>query len=157
MFYSKGFSVEVWFQAQMENLRLVDYTPIALATVIRVVRQHLPSKAVTGESYINNPKSVDEWMDKILKIDIILRVEQADGTIQRVAVDVSANASKARSKFDEIRQSNFGTARRELRLDRHWVVLVNEQKLPSPDDLTDAIYEVVDSDQKCVIIDLWEA
>ncbi len=156
-FFSSGSGIEIWFEAQMENLRLVDYTPVALATVFRVVRQYLPSKTRTAEEFIDNPESVDELLDKVLKIDIILRVEQADGTIQRVAVDVSGNASKAQSKFDEIMQSNFWAARRALCLDRHWIVLVNERKLPSPDDLTDAIYEAVDSNQKCVMINLWES
>ena len=152
--YSEGFSVEVWFIFQMQKLRLADNTPIALATVVRVVRFYLPSKTETALEFVDHPDSVEELLDKILKIDCILRVEQADGTIQRVAVDVSSNSTKAQSKFNEITQSSFWSARRELNLDRHWVIVVNAKKLPDEAKLIDAIYEAVDDSKKCVMIDL---
>lgn len=152
--FSQGFSVEVWFNFQMQKLRLADNTPIALATVVRVARLYLPSKTETASEFIDNPDSVEEWLDRVLKVDCILRVEQADGTIQRVAVDVSSNLTKAQSKFNEIMQSSFWSARRELMIDRHWIVLINTKKLPDEAKLIDAIYEAVDDPKKCVMIDL---
>lgn len=154
MFYSTGFSVELWFYLIMQKYRLLDYTPIDLGTVIRVVRQYMPSKAATGEAFLENPENVEEWLDRILKIDSILCVEQADGTLQRVAVDVSANASKAQSKFNEIRQSSFRASRRELKIDRHWIILVDSKNLPAEGKVVDAVYEAVDEPEKCVMIDL---
>lgn len=152
--FSQGFSVEVWFNFQMQKLRLADNTPIAPATVVRVARLYLPSKTEIASEFIDNPDSVEEWLDRVLKVDCILRVEQADGTIQRVAVDVSSNPTKAQSKFNEITQSSFWSARRELMIDRHWIVLMNTKKLPDEAKLIDAIYEAVDDSKKCVMIDL---
>lgn len=152
--FSQGFSIEIWFIFQMQKLRMVDNTPIALATVVRVARQHLPSKTETAFEFIDDPDSVEELLDKIFKIDCILRVEQADGTIQRVAVDISSNPTKAQSKFNEIMQPNFWIARQELMIDRHWIVLVNAKKLPDEAKLIDAMYEAVDDQKKCVMIDL---
>jgi hypothetical protein len=152
--YTKGFSVELWFYLIMQKYRLLDYTPIALATVIRVARQYMPYKAQRGEDFLENPESVEEWLDRIFKMDCILSVETMDGLWQRVAVDVSANVSKVQSKFDEIMQPKFWAARKELGIDRHWVILVSEKNLPSDAELIDAIYAAVDESKKCVMIDL---
>lgn len=153
--FAHGNWVEVWFYLIMQKYRLLDYTPIALATVIKVARKYLPSKAERGEDFLENPDSVDEYLDRIFKIDCILQVETIDGELQRIAVDVSANMSRVQSKFTEIIQPNFWAARRELKIDRHWIVLVNAKKLPDEARLIDAIYEAVDDPKKCVIIDLF--
>jgi hypothetical protein len=155
-YFSIGDEVEVWFYIQMQNLRMTDYTPIALTTVKRVLRQCMPSKAKQGEDFLDNPESVDEWLDKVLKIDCMLNVEQDDGTPQRIAVDITGNASEANKKFDEIMQRKFWVARKELNIDRHWIVLVNPDCLPSRAELIDVIYAAVDDSQKCVMINLWK-
>lgn len=152
--FSQGDSVEIWFYLQMQKLRLVDYTPLALVTVVKVVRKYLSYKAQIAEAFINNPDSAEEWLDRVMKIDCILSVEQESGAIQRVAVDISANPTLAQSKFDEIMQPKFWAARRELRIERHWIVLVNPKKLPDEARLIDAIYTAVDDVKKCVMIDL---
>lgn len=94
-------------------------------------------------------------LDKVFKIDSILKVETVEGLLQRVAVDVSANVSMVQAKFDEIKQPKFWASRRELQIDRHWIVLVNSKKLPSESRVIDAIYSAVDEEKKCVIIDLF--
>ena len=66
-----------------------------------------------------------------------------------------ANVSRVQSKFDEIMQPEFWASRRELKIDRHWIVLVNAKKLPDEPRLIDAIYQAVDDTKKCVIIDLF--
>lgn len=153
--FASGFSVEIWFSLVMQKYRLFDNTPIALATVLRVARKYLASKARRAEDFLENPGSVDEYLDKIFKIDCILQVETIEGKLQRVAVDVSANVSLVRSKLDEIVQPKFWACRRELQIDRHWIILVNAKKLPDEARLIDAIYEAVDEPKKCVIIDLY--
>jgi hypothetical protein len=153
MFYSSGFSIELWFLAAMRRKRLLDQSPIALSTVMRVIGAYLPNKAKTALEYINDPDDVDCWLDLVLKTDCILLVENIDGQNQRVAIDVSANFDKAQSKFNEINQSSFFSARRELKIERHWIVIVNPEDLPIDDDLADVFYEVVDLEKKCVMID----
>lgn len=153
--FTQGNSVEIWFYLVAQKLRLIDYTPIALATVVKVVRQYMPYKAQRAEEFINNLDSVEEWLDRALKIDCRLCVELESGTVQKVAVDVSANPKLAQSKFDEIMQPKFWAARRELKIDRHWIVLVNAKRLPDEARLIDAIYSAVDDPKKCVIIDLF--
>lgn len=152
--FTQGNSVEIWFYLQMQKLRMIDYTPIALATVIKVIIKYMPYKAQTAEAFIDNPDSVEEWLDRVMKIDCRLCVEQESGAIQRVAVDISANPTRAQSKFDEIMQPKFWAARRELKIDRHWIILVNAKKLPDEARLVDAIYTAVDDVKKCVMIDL---
>lgn len=154
MFYSSGFSIELWFIANMRRLRVLDQSPIALSTVMRVLDRYLPSKTQTASEYINDPDDVDCWLDLVLKTDCILIVENIDGQNQRVAIDVSANFDKSQSKFNEINQPSFFLARQELKIDRHWIVIVNPEKLPEEDELNEVIYTTVDLEKKCVMIDL---
>lgn len=83
-----GNSVEIWFYLVMQKYRLLDYTPIAHATLTRIARKHLFYKLQQAENFIENPDSVDEYLDKVFKIDSILKVETVEGLLQRVAVDV---------------------------------------------------------------------
>jgi hypothetical protein len=156
MFYSSGFSVELWFIAAVRRRRLLDQAPIALSTVMRVLDTYLPNKTQNASEYINDPDDVECWLDLVLKTDCIMLVENIAGQNQRVAIDVSANFDKAQSKFDEINQPSFFSARRELKIDRHWIVIVNPNDLPVDDDLSDVFYEVVDLEKKCVMIDFRE-
>lgn len=153
MFYSSGFSVELWFIAAMRRRRLLDQSPIAISTVMRVIGAYLPNKAKTASEYINDPDDVDCWLDLVLKTDCILLVENIDGQTQRVAIDVSANIDKAQSKFTEISQPSFFSARSELKIDRHWILIVNPDDLPDDGGLVEVIYTSVDLEKKCVMID----
>ncbi len=79
-------------------------------------------------------------------------MQNANGKSLRIAVDVTANPTKAGSKFQTISSRRFAAARKELEIDRHWVVLVDPVFLPSKDELMDAVYEAADRDQKLAII-----
>jgi hypothetical protein len=138
----------------MWQLRLLDNTPIALATVLRIIKRYLPHKCRTAQEFIDHPDDPDEWLDKVLKIDCILKVEQSDRTLQRVAVDVTANWSQFREKYNEITQTKFTKARNELGIDRHWIIGVNPNHLPNPEDLVDAIYNSVDQSETCLLLNL---
>jgi hypothetical protein len=53
-----------------------------------------------------------------------------------------------------IRSMPFQSIRRELKIDKHWVVLVSVSALPSDATLIDTFYEIVDRSDECSIIDL---
>ena len=72
----------------------------------------------------------EEWLDLVLKVDVLLRLENADGQSLRVAVDVTTSKALVPQKFQMISSRLFGLARRELNIDCHWVVLVNADSLP---------------------------
>lgn len=154
MGFSHGISVEIWFYLMMQRLRLLDHTPISLASVMKVAKRHLPARIEQGLKFMKDVDDAEEWLDRILKIDNILRIENVDGIVLRVAVDVSANAPLAESKFQEIQQQSFGRMCCDLGIDRHWVILVDQDELPDEATMIDAIYSAIDEPTRCVMINL---
>jgi hypothetical protein len=150
-----GDETELWFESRMHQLRLLDTSPIGLSTVIRIAKLYLPAKVQKALDFIRNPNDPYEWLDLVFKMDFILQVEASDGSFQRVGVDITSNLGTAPNKLNEILQPKFWGARRKLNVDRHWIIVVNPNALPTPEQLTDAVYTAVDAEQKCVIINLY--
>ncbi len=67
---------------------------------------------------------------------------------------MSANAPLADSKLQEIQLPGFDCMREDLSIDRHWVLLVEPDNLPTQTIMTDAIYGAIDEPYKCAMINL---
>jgi hypothetical protein len=81
-------------------------------------------------------------------------LEDYEGNLLRCAVDVTALPREATNKLDTIKSKAFKLVRRQLKIDRHWIILVSPRALPSRDWLIDALYEQADRDYECAIINL---
>jgi hypothetical protein len=154
-YFSIGDAIETWFRHRMKALQLLDHTQVSLSSVISVAKKYLPSKLETVLEYISDPSDSDEWLDKLFKMDAILKIEQIDGTMQRVGIDITGNLGAAQSKLEEITRLKFQAARDKLGIDRHWIIVVNPKDYPSDEQLSDSIYTAVDLDEKCVIINMY--
>jgi len=117
MNFRSGYNVELWFYLMMQKMRLLDNTPISLTTAVKIAKRHLPGRYERALEFIENPESIEEFIDRAFKIDCILKVENIEGVALRVAVDVSANAPLADSKFQEIQLPGFDRMRQELGMD----------------------------------------
>lgn len=98
-------------------------------------------------------EDAEEWLDLIFKTDFLLRLQNIEGQSLRIAVDIATSAKEVLNKMEMINSRLFQLARRDLEIDRHWIVLVNPQALPSRDRLMDIFYEVVDQYKVCVVIE----
>jgi hypothetical protein len=96
----------------------------------------------------------DLWLDLILKVDSLLSLQDLDGKALRIGADVTTSAAEVPDKFAAIRSMPFQAIRKELKIDKHWVVLVSAFSLPSDATLIDTFYEIVDRPEECSIIDL---
>jgi hypothetical protein len=52
LYFREGDEIELWFKSRMWQLRLLDNTPVALATVLRIVKHYLPHKCRTAQEFI---------------------------------------------------------------------------------------------------------
>ncbi len=71
MNFTTGYNVELWFYLMMQKMRLLDHTPISIATVTKVAKRHLPGRYERALEFIENPENVEEFIDKVFKIDSV--------------------------------------------------------------------------------------
>lgn len=152
--FSNGFSVEVWFRLCARELRLLDLPPMQLSSIEPILRKHLPMRVERAIPHMNDQTDPEIWLDLILKADTMLKIEDCEGNLLRCAVDVTALPREAANKLDTIKSKAFKLVRRQLKIDRHWIVLVSPGALPSRDWLIDALYSQADRSVECAIIDL---
>jgi hypothetical protein len=141
MDFISGFEAEIWFRPSLQMLE-------------PVLKKHLPKKTDRAINHMSDESDPELWLDLILKIDSLLSLQDLDGTALRIGVDVTTSRSEVLSKLAAIRSIPFQAIRQELKIDKHWVVLVSASALPSDATLIDTFYEIVDRPEECSIIDL---
>lgn len=152
MSYRSGFESEVWFRAVAKTLRMVDVHQPSFGQIQNVLTRHLNIRVKKALKHMKDVEDPEEWLDLILKVDILLRLENMDGQSIRVGVDVTAQREDADYKLSMISSKPFRLARQELGIGKHWVVLVTPKSFPSQDRLVDALYEQVDRSSECAIV-----
>lgn len=149
--YSDGDLAELWFRESARKLGVLDIEP-PLQLVKRVLNKHLQSRVRAAMPYMEDENDPGEWLDRILKTDCLLLLENIEGRMLRVAVDVTADEEKAESKLWEISALYFRAARRELKIDRHWVVVVKPSEVSRQATIIDALYSQIDENIECAIV-----
>ena len=137
--YSEGFSAEVWFKLRMENLRMLDRQPPSISQIKNVLEQYFKVRVDRALFHMSDVEDSEQWLDLIFKTDSLLRLQNIEGQNLRIAVDVTTRRSEILGKMDMISSRLFKLARKDLAIDRHWVVLVDSQSLPSKDRLMDVL------------------
>ena len=154
MDFGVGFEAEVWLKLTCERLRMVDQNPPSYREIRTVLTRHLDLKVERAIVHMQDEFEPELWLDYVLKIDVLLHLQDVDGNDIRIGIDVTTLKSEVSRKFAEIRSRRFQNARRELGIGKHWVLVVSALGLPSDDMLIDKFYEVVDGSEECSIIDL---
>ena len=151
--YSEGFSAEVWFKLRMENLRMLDRQPPSMSQIKNVLEQYFKVRVDRALFHMSDVEDPEQWLDLIFKTDSLLRLQNIEGQNLRIAVDVTTRRSEILGKMDMISSRLFKLARKDLAINRHWVVLVDSQSLPSKDRLMDVFYEEIDKSVECAVIE----
>jgi hypothetical protein len=154
MDFVTGFEAEVWFRLTCQRLRMLDTNPPSIRRIESVLRKYLPKKTERALNHMIDEDDPDLWLDLILKVDSLLCLEDLNNNQLKIGVDVTTFAGEASAKFLEISSRLFQEARRELGIQKHWILLVSSLSLPSDDMLIDKFYEFVDRSEECSIIDL---
>lgn len=147
---TNGYCCERWFISVAKQLRILSKNP-SLTKTIDVLSNALKSKFEFANNFIENSLDAAEYLDLVLKTDCILLLEDSKGESYRVAVDITLNKNKIEEKLQEINRSSFKKARKELGIDRHFVILlpVNYQSLNSF-DIADALYTAIDNQEQII-------
>lgn len=149
--YSDGGIAEYWFRENARKLGLLDIEP-PLSEVKRVLNRYLKAKVRTAIQYMSDETDPQQWLDLVLKTDCLLSVENIEGQVLRVAVDVTIDEEKASEKLEEVSLPSFRSARQELQIERHWIVVVKALEIAAANNLVDIIYDQIDRTQECAIV-----
>lgn len=151
--YTQGFEAEIWFRAVMKQLKMLDVNPPKSTDIRRILVKHLRAKSAKAIRHLKNVDDGEEWLDLALKVDTLLRLEDKNGQLIRVGVDVTSNPEQVDYKLGLIESYPFRQARKELDIAKHWVVLVNPNYLPEKDRIVDVFYTQVDRVNSTAIIE----
>jgi hypothetical protein len=154
MDFMTGFEAENWFRLTCRRLRMLDPNPPTLRMLEPALRTHLPKKTERAICHMSDESDPELWLDLILKIDTLLSLQDLDGKALRIGADITTSTTEVLDKFAAIRSIPFQAIRQELKIDKHWVILVSASSLPSDAMLIDTFYESVDRSDECSIIDL---
>ena len=154
MDFVTGFEAEVWFRLTCQRLRMLDSNPPSIRRVESVLRKYLPKKTQRALNHMIDEDDPDLWLDLILKVDSLLFLQDLNDIQIKIGVDVTTFSGEVSAKFSEISSTSFQGARRELGIQKHWILLVSSLSLPSDDMLIDKFYEIVDRPEECSIINL---
>jgi hypothetical protein len=148
-------SVEQWFHAQVNSLKLLAPIP-ELATVRDILERHLPKRVQRLSSHISEPQDALSWLQIILKSGELIRLWPSPENPITVAIDCSGNLKLAQEQLALVRSPEFCAARRELGIDRYWFLVIPGYPLqvPKQSELLDALYGQLTQDEECAVVQL---
>lgn len=148
-----GFQAEVWFRAVMKELKMLGSHPPSLEDIKDVSLQHLSFKARRALRHIKDEEDPEEWLDLVLKIDCLICLETAEGYLLTVGVDVTSNPHEVEYKLEQLKSHSFQLARNKLQIEKHWIILVDPNRLPSKDWIIDKFYGEVDTNKEVAVLE----
>lgn len=152
MTYSAGFMAESWFVGFAKRARILDSYSPDLKTVLRVLNTHMPKRVERARPFVDEADPLD-WLDKACKIDCLLRLEDVQGKVLRVAIDLTLFEGRVENKLVYLGYEDFRRVRRDLGIDRHWLLLLANEEFPEEADLLESLYEQADRSEEVALID----
>ncbi|NJM67648.1 MAG: hypothetical protein HC851_19235 [Acaryochloris sp. RU_4_1] len=192
-----GQEVEEWFRDFAQKAGIADKRTHSLEEVVRLLDDKLQWRLSQARLNAFQPfPDGSEWIDRITQgrslpfipadtrqefvqflldrvvaIDVALKVKNSNGIEVAIAVDVTTNATKEADKLRKIRghpgneegrnannNRNIPDVRTDLGYDKHVVLILNDdpENLPSYEKLIDSIYAFAESKSRTRVIDLKE-
>ena len=152
-----SYFAEKWFIAKAKELRIKAANP-GLDKVKSVLKSTLRKKFERVERlWIENELNPAEYLDRILKCDCILALEDNTGKTVTVSVDITLDPNSVTDKQREVKTRAFYSARKQLGIDRHWIVILPNnfsEQLNINEVIIDRFYQEVDNKAKIAIVNL---
>lgn len=145
----------IWFRKSVNQLRLLDKS-ISFETVRAIVSDHLPLAVKDMESKGLDLEDTEPWW-KSLFINEVIRIENAEGKLFKVAIYLVNDRKVAEKVLETVESKKFRTIRTALGIDQHWIVLTDGKKPYSDDEWVDVLYEQIDQNSGmsgCALIEM---
>lgn len=151
-----SYQSKLWFQRVARELKIIDrefLKNITVAALRPAIRARLSDRVEEASGRGEDLQDPATWLDLVL-IDAVIRLENIDGEAARVAVLVTTRDRHALNELGLVKSQNFRAVRTALKIDRHWVLLLDSVAPPTQEALVDALYEQIDQPGECTLLDL---
>lgn len=178
----QGRVVEKWVKEQVRKQHLSFYPPFDLEQVVKLLDTKLQRRLMFARMYVDQELSyANDWIDRVLTnkqlperastqakkdlveklldqalaTDLLVAVNNNQGQKCVIAIDVTCNPTKEKSKLNTIqgkredgdlgkfnRNQNLPTVRKQLGIDKHIVLVLNHQHLPTAEEIVNQLYAV---------------
>ena len=147
------FPAAKYFQNRAKQLQILAPHP-EISLVKSVLEQHLPLRVKRLVPHLANPENSESWLSLILKINFLILLWDAGEQPILVGLNVSGSQIAAIEQLNIIESKEFSTARQKLGISKHWFVIIPgcPPVGPSKDELFDALYEQLEREEECGII-----
>lgn len=90
---------EIFFREAAARVNILSKTP-SLETVLKVLTKTHESKYKNVKNnWIENELDSNEWLDRILKIDAIIELTNAQGKTFKIGIDITLNERRINKKW----------------------------------------------------------
>jgi len=132
----------IWFRKSASQLQLLDQS-VSFDMVRVIVSDRLPLAVKEMESKGLDLDDPALWWQP-LSIDGVIKIENAQGKLFRVAIYLTSDDRTAEKVLETIASKKFRAIRTDLGIDQHWVVLTDTKKPHSDEEWMDLLYGQID-------------
>ena len=158
LLYSDLCPAEQWFQHLAEGLRLLvpALTPDRIKTVLKT---HVPRRVERVLPRLRDPEDTQEWLNLILKSRFLIRLWRSEDEPVLIALAVTGSLKLAKEQLPLVESPEFSSARQELGIVKQWFLVIPGYPPvgPSRDELLDALYDQLELEAECGLIQFGEA
>jgi hypothetical protein len=145
----------MWFRSAASQLQLLE-PGLSLKSVRAIVSDRLPLSVEEMESKGLDLQDPNSWWE-LLFIDGVIKIENAQGKLIRVAIYLIDNWRTAVKTLEVIQSRKFQMIRTDLGIDQHWIVFT-DAKNPHPNEWwIDLLYGQIDQEPSksgCALIEM---
>ena len=145
----------MWFKSAASQLQLLDRS-LSFETIREIVKIHLPLAVQEMELKGLDSEDPNSWKELIF-IDGVIKIENAEGKLQRVAICLMDDWRTATKTLKVVRSRRFQMIRTDLGIDQHWILFSDNKQAYSNDYWMDVLYGQIDrepSGSGCALIEM---
>lgn len=144
----------MWFRSAASQLRLLDRS-LSFEIIRAIVSDRLPFAIEEMELKGLDLEDPTHWWE-LLFIDGVIRIENAQGKLIRVAIYLTDNWKVAVKTLEVVESKKFQMLRTDLGIDQHWIVFADAKTPHSNDYWMDVLYGQIDQEQSlsgCALVE----
>jgi hypothetical protein len=142
------FVLSDWVRSRADALGVLIQPP-SLEIALPIIKEYLPAKARLWGRYLPNPDSVEDWLQHILGIVCLVKIQK-----EVIAWGASTEPERAEAMRKEYSQGTHSKVRHALCIDYQWVLLFHPEYLSTRRDMFEAfMYERMDEPRlECSVV-----
>jgi len=146
--------MEQWFYHWVRTMGLATPYP-DLTEVKPALHLHLPERTKRYSRNVPDLESGESWLRFVLITGELIRLSPSPNQLEQTIAVLPANIERFALKSQQtIASPEFAAVRRELSIDKHWILLIENlaEKVPDSNELLDAFVHQAKELAECAVI-----